>query len=233
MALIKNERQETKNAARDGSESAARRIEAFLLAHRVVILLVTGIIVIGAIGTGVFFAVSENINKKGLEQLDEISFALTSSSGGDYAAREEMALSRLDSFAAKKGVVGARANMLLAEIHFNGKRYAEARGAWLKAAACRPAAYIAPLSWYNAAVCSEELGEADEAFTYYEKAGAQKDFPLKTHALFNAGRIKDENADYEAAAVKYQELSDNHAGDSWANLAMSRLITLRAEGKIQ
>jgi tetratricopeptide (TPR) repeat protein len=231
MTLVKNDRQETKNTARDGSESASRRIEAFLLAHRAAILLLTGIIIIGAIGAGVFFAVSESITKNGLEQLDEISLSLT---GGDgYAGREETALSRLDALTAKKGIVGARANMLLAEIHFNGKRYADSRGAWLKAAECRPASYIAPLSWYNAAVCSEELEDADEAFAYYEKAGAQKDFALKTHALFNAGRVKDEKADYEGAGAKYQELNDNHAGDSLANLAMSRLITLRAEGKIQ
>jgi tetratricopeptide (TPR) repeat protein len=233
MTLVKDNKQETKDARQRGPVPLARRVEAFLIAHRIMLLSLLGIIIIGSIGAGVFFSVSETLNKKGLAQLDEISTALANNSGDSYETREQEALLKLEALAQKRSIVGARANMLMAEIHFNAKRYEQARDAWLKAAQHSSASYIAPLSWYNAAVCSEELGQTEDAFTYYEKAGAQKDFALKTHALFNAGRVKDEALDFEGAAAKYQELNDKYSGDSWANLAMTRLITLRAEGKIQ
>ncbi|GMO40083.1 MAG: hypothetical protein Pg6C_00770 [Treponemataceae bacterium] len=218
-----------------GKQEAAtvsQHIEAFLLKYRKVILSFAAAIVIGAAAVGIAFAVTETVRKKGLERIDRIANALVKANEDDTAA-SQTALTELESLTAAKNIVGARANMLKAEILFNDKKFDEARAAWLKAADAGKKSYIAPLSWFNAAVCSEEIGDFDAAFEWYQKAGNAKDWTQKTHALFNAGRVKDEAGGYEAAAKLYQELNEAYAGDSWANIAMTRVLTLRAEGKIQ
>jgi tetratricopeptide (TPR) repeat protein len=222
-----------KEGEKNEAVTVSARIEAFLIQHRKVILSVVVAVAAAAAATGIAFAVTESVHKKGLSRVDQISAALVKASEDDYEAASQTALAELESLAAAKSIVGARANMLKAEILFNGKKFDEARAAWLKAADAGKKSYIAPLSWFNAAVCSEELGESDAAFEWYQKAGSEKDWTLKTHALFNAGRVKDEAGDWDAAAKLYQELNDAHSGDSWANIAMTRILTLRAEGKIQ
>jgi tetratricopeptide (TPR) repeat protein len=213
-------------------QTAAEHIEAFLIKYRIILLSVIGALFFAALVSGIVFAVTSSIHKKGLEALDNITTTLTASSE-EYEQAAIDALARLETLVTSGGIVGARANMLAAEIHFKDKNWTDARNAWLKAADLRKSSYLAPLALYNAAVCSEELGEPDAALQYFEKAAAARDFALKGHALFNAGRIKDAQGDYEGAAKSYTELTDTYADDSWANLAMSRLIALRAEGKIQ
>ena len=88
------------------------------------------------------------------------------------------------------------------------------------------------MCWYNAAVCYEELGDTASAITYFQKAADTVGFGLASRALFNIGRIKDTAGDYEGAVTVYQQLNDAYPSDSWASLAMSRIIALRAEGKV-
>jgi tetratricopeptide (TPR) repeat protein len=222
-----------KSDAKKETLTVAGRIEAFLIKYRKAILVTAAVIVAGGAAAGIGVAATESARKKGLDRVDRISAALVKADGDGYAEASGTALAELESLTTRKNIVGARANMLKAEILFNDKKFDGARDAWLKAADADKKSYIAPLSWFNAAACCEELGDSEAAFEWYRKAGGEKDFTLKTHALFNAGRVKDEVGDYEAAAKAYQELNDAHAGDSWANLAMTRIIALRAEGKIQ
>ena len=51
--------------------------------------------------------------------------------------------------------------------------------------------------------------------------------------MFSYARIIESKGDYEQAAKAYNEINDNFSSDSWANLAKSRLIALKNEGKIQ
>jgi tetratricopeptide (TPR) repeat protein len=76
------------------------------------------------------------------------------------------------------------------------------------------------------------LGDTESAISQYEAAIGFNDFALKTHAIFSLGRINDESGNYVLASRQYQTLVDTYPSDSWTNLAQSRLIALRAEGKI-
>ena len=93
--------------------------------------------------------------------------------------------------------------------------------------------YLAPLCYFNLAACYEETGNIDDAATYYKLAADDKDFVVRTHALFSYGRVLESKGNYAEAAAAYTELNDNFSDDSWANLAKSRLIALKKDGKIE
>jgi tetratricopeptide (TPR) repeat protein len=205
----------------------------FLSKYRLVFLLIIGGLIIAALAIGGANYFIGQSNAKGIAAIEEISYTLGKAPAEDIETAVTDALAQLDNYTSGKGVVGTRANLLKAELFFRDKKYEDARAAWVNAAEAQKKAYTAPIAWYNAAVCSEELGDTASAISQYEKAIAFEDFALKTHAIFNLARIKDESADYEGAAGHYQTLSDTYPDDSWTKLAMSRLIMLRAEGKIQ
>ena len=123
--------------------------------------------------------------------------------------------------------------MAAADIDFDRKNWEESRTNWVLAAETQKKSYTAAICFYNAAVCSEELGDFDNAVAYFDKASQAEDFPLASKAMFNAARIEDQRMNYQAAAERYQKLNDTHSGTDWANLGKSRIIALRSEGKIQ
>ena len=123
--------------------------------------------------------------------------------------------------------------MLEAELAFETKDYKRARAAWLAVVKAGKKSYTAPLAYYNAAVCSEELGDVDSAIQYYQKAGDFEDFLLVAHSLFSLGRVKETKQDFKGAAVVYQKIVDKYPSDKWSDLAKSRLIALKADGKTE
>jgi tetratricopeptide (TPR) repeat protein len=90
------------------------------------------------------------------------------------------------------------------------------------------------LCWFNAGVCAEEIGNVADALNYYQSAvDYSGEFLLVSHALFSIGRIKDASGDCTGAAEAYQKLVDGYEGTTWAKLAQSRLIDLKADGLIE
>ena len=50
--------------------------------------------------------------------------------------------------------------------------------------------------------------------------------------MFNYARMLETKGDYATASAAYNELIDNFPNDSWANLAKSRIIALKKDGRI-
>ena len=198
---------------------------------------VAAIIVVLIVAVAVFATVKSKTTEKGIEQLDLISYTLTNEASGlsaeDITARQNKALEDLASLTSKSGVIGLRANMLVAEIKFAQKNYEEARSAWLKAVEAKSKAYTASLCYYNAAVCSEELNDSDNAIAYYKAASEDGDFLLVDHALFSLGRVNESAKKYDDAKAAYEKLVELHSSTSWAELAKTRLISLKVAGNIQ
>src|SRR5574344_62865 len=161
-------------------QSLADITGAFLTNYRKVVVSVCGILVAAVIIYAVAVSVNAKSVEKGLEKIDEITYSLTNKSsdlsGADLSTRFETALTGAASFTGKNGVVGVRANMLAAEIYFQKKDYEKARSAWILAAEKGKNSYTAPLAYFNAAVCSEELNDADSALKYYSSAASAADF---------------------------------------------------------
>ena len=123
--------------------------------------------------------------------------------------------------------------MLCADIAYQQKKYAESADFWKAAAEKSKKSYIAPLCYFNLAVCSEETGNNEDATAYYKLAADNKNFVMRTHAMFSYARLLEANGNYADAAATYTELNDSFSGDAWANLAKSRLIALKKDGKIE
>ena len=218
-------------------ETSAEKLDSFLTRNRKAILTIALIVVVAVIVATACVVVTAKNTEKGLAKVDAITYALIQNAsaleGDALAARQDEALKQLVDYTGKGGIVGVRANMLAGDVYFQKQDYENAKTAWLKAAQAKKKAYTAPLCYYNAASCSEELNNNEDAAKYYEKAASSKDFILRSHALFNHARVKESLGNINEAQEVYQQLIDDYPYDSWANLAQSRLIALKAEGKIQ
>lgn len=218
--------------------SASKRLGDFLSNNRIALLVALCVIVLGFIAYAVSLSAYSASVKKNLGVIETIEFSLTKDASeleeSAISARQDTALSNLEPYLKKGGIVGARADMLAADIYMQRKDWNAARGLWLDAAAKRKGTYLASVCNFNAASCSEELGDSEAALEHYAKVCDDKDFVDRSRACFNAGRIKEALGDYEGAADFYGRIASfEYSGDTWNDLAQSRLIELRAEGKIQ
>ena len=218
-------------------ETIGQSLESKLRKSSGTIIAILIVLLVFVVAISVFAAVKSKVAEKGISQIDSISYALTNDakdlSAEDIAVRQNKAIEDLLPLSNKGGVVGLRANMLLAEIKFAQKNYDEARAAWLKAASAKPKVYTAPLCYFNAAVASEELGDTENAIAYYKNATENEEFLLIDHALFSLGRLNESAQKYEDAKAAYEKAAELHSSSSWANLAKSRVIAMKAAGNIQ
>lgn len=214
-----------------------QKVENFILRNRKPLLCILAGLIVAVVGVSVVFSVLDAGKKSGLKVIDSIENDYTknndSLSDSELASRQDTALAALTPYLEKKGVVGIRASMLAAEIYFERKNFADSLSHWLNAASYDEKAYTSPICYYNAAVCSDEIGKNEDAVSYYTKASEKKDFYLASHALFNVGRIKENSGDYAGAVEAYQKTVDSYSGDEYAKLAQSRIIALKADGKAE
>lgn len=218
-------------------KSLSENLGDFILRNLRVIFVFCGVLLLGAVFAVVVISVNEKTIEKGLGKIDLISYELTNKSYDlsetEIAARQDKAVSSLSELVGKSGIVGVRANMLSAEIYYQKKDFENARSAWLAAAQKGKNTYIAPIALFNAASCSEELGNLDDAAAGYKSASEVKDFYEAAHALFSLGRVQEAKEDFVAAAASYQALVDKSPEDSWAKLAKNRLVSLKISGKVE
>lgn len=180
-------------------------------------------VIVAVVGSSIKTKAAE----KGLSQVDAIEYTFKKDAE-DFKAKQDAALSELEALASKGGIVGVRANMLKAEILFEQKNYDASRSAWLKAADAKKSVYTAPLCYYNAAICSENLNDLEGAVSGYEKAISSKDFYLIDHAYFSLGRVNEAKGDLEKAVAAYEKIEAIHSGSRWANLAKDRIIAINS-----
>ena len=149
--------------------------KAFIIVLIVIICLLAGYIV--------FAAINNKAKDKALQTLDEISYEMTKDSSeltdAELDARIAAALDKAAALTKKGGIVGARANMFCADISFRAENYDASANYWLEAAAKAKKTYIAPLAYFNAAVCYENLGKTDLAAENYKLAADDEDFGLE------------------------------------------------------
>lgn len=218
-------------------ETASRKLAGFIEKNKKVFIAILIAVICCLIGYVIFASIADSNKAKGLQALDEITFEMTNKSSdideAEINSRLNTAFEKASAYTKKGGIVGARANMLCADITYQQKKYSESAELWKAAAEKSKKSYIAPLAYYNSAVCYEELGNKDEAAANYKLAADNNDFVMRTHAMFSYGRLLEEKGDFTTAAAAYKELKDNFSDDTWAHLAESRLIALKNDGKIE
>lgn len=218
-------------------QTASKKLAGFIEKRKVAFIATLIVFICLLIGYVIFASVANNNKLKGLQAIDEITFEMTDKSSGleeaEISARLNTAFEKASAYTKKGGIVGARANMLCADITYQQKKYAESADFWKAAAEKAKKTYIAPLCYFNLAACYEETGNNEDAATYYKLAADDNSFVMRTHAMFSYGRLLEAKGDYATAAAAYTELNDNFSDDSWADLAKSRLIALKKDGKIE
>ena len=217
--------------------TASERLSQFMLKYRMQIIILTAVIVTGIVAYGVSAAVVSSLTAKGISFVDTVEYEFTkdsdSLSDAEIETRRGEAMTKLTPYLSKGGIVGVRANMLAADITYARKDYAAAKSYWSAAASKGAKSYTAPLAYYNMAVCDENTGNLAEAAANYGKASGVKDFPLASHARFSEARTYEALGDYKKASEAYTKLTAAARADAWTNLAETRLIALKAEGKIE
>ena len=219
------------------SATALSSMNAFLSSNRKFLLTVVIAAAVAVVVSIASITASDSLKLKQLSALDKISYALTQKSASlsddELEARRTAALEALSPYLQKKGIAGVRSNMLAADIYYQRGQFSEARDAYLKAALASPKAYTAPIAYYNAGECSENLDDTEHAVEYYEKAQNYEDFMMMTHTIFNVGRVKEGAKDYEGAKAAYTELAEKYPDDSWTKIAKTRLLNFEINGIAQ
>ncbi|MDD6485978.1 MAG: tetratricopeptide repeat protein [Spirochaetales bacterium] len=224
-----------KRSDENEKKTFADLLTLFIVKFRFVLLgiLVAGILAIVAVG--VVSSMNEKAVKAGLTEVDKITdeYATLKFSETTDTAKEDELIAKAQAVADKNGpvVVKVRANILVAEIQYGRKNYEAARAAWLAAAEADKKSYTFGLCNYQCGICSDELGDYDNAVAYLNAAAESEDFADVPRALFNIGRIEESRGNYEKAAETYKKLFADYPSDQWATLAKSRLISLSVDGK--
>lgn len=211
--------------------TASKKLNDFMEKYRTAFIIVLVAIICFLIGFISTTAILNSSKSKDIAKIEEISYTLTSGSTSleeaELNTRCDTALSELAAFTKKGGIVGARANMLCADITYDQEKYAESIEYWKATAEKAKKSYLAPLAYFNMGVCNEELNNIEAACENYKTAAQYKDFVLKAHAKFSYGRTLEALGKTEDAIAVYTELNDNSPEDSFAKLAKTRLIAIQ------
>lgn len=217
-------------------KTVSSHLSTFIVKFRLIILITLGALIFAAIAIGVILSISSMQTKSGLTSLDDIELRLTQLDTEDesFAEAQSTILTEAKDLAQKaSGVVKVRSYIFAADIDFELENWSDARESYMQAFEADSIAYTAPISLYNAAICSEELEDYDVAVEYFQLAVEYENFALSARALFNIGRIEESRENYQEATGAYQSLNDDFPGTDWANLGKSRLIALETKMKVQ
>lgn len=213
-----------KKSVSDVLDGFFAKTQKFWIAFLVLLIVVT-------VAIGVFTTVSNKSKQEGANFLDSAVFNLfkakSSLEGDELAAAEDKFLSDVKSFADSNGKNDntVRAYMMIAETYYQKGDWQNSLDAWLKASE-NGKSYLAGISYYNAAVCYEQLADVINAEKYYELALANESFELKPHAMFNLARVLESQGKTEQAIAEYKDIINVYSDSTWANLANSRLILI-------
>lgn len=189
------------------------------------------LLVVASVGVGIFTTVSAKAKMNGANFLDSAVYNLMKANstleGDELVAAEEKFLTDVKSFAESNGKNGntVRAYMMIAETYFKNADWQNSLDAWVKAGDIAKS-YLAGISYYNAAVCYEQLADVTNAEKYYSLALNNDSFELKPHAMFSLARLLETQGKTEKAIVEYKNILNTYSDSEWADLANSRLILI-------
>lgn len=220
----------------DVTVKTSDKIEGFLFKNRVVILIIVGVLLGAGVITGVVFGVSDKNRKSGLAALEQIETDYITNSDSlseeDLFARKADALEALKAYTSKSGVVGVRANMLAGSVARAQEDLGSSALYYVAAAEADKKAYTAPICYFNAASAYEDSNDLVNAEKYYSLSAVDS-FALQSHALFSLGRVRESMGNISGAVEAYSKVVSSYDSVSWADLANSRLIVLKAQGKTE
>ena len=224
-------------STRDENVTASFKVTSFINRNRIAIIGVLICFCIAIVGIIVSSKIISSTKDKSLSKIEEIYFTLCDGSSTleveEIEARQNDALEALSSYTSKGGIVGARANLLCADISYQMEKYEDAANYYNAVAKKAKGNYLYAIAMYNLGVMNEQLGKTQEASENYKNAFEAKDCLFKSHAGFSYGRTLEALENYADAVAVYQKVIDANPTESWAKLSKTRVIALQAEKKAE
>ena len=220
------------------NEKLNEKLNEIMQKHRRVILFGIIAIVLALLALVAVITLRDWTQAKALSQVDgfnrryeELKDSIQSEEPLEPSNEEELSalLEELGDFAQKSsGFASARAYSIIANIQGDQKNWAEAQMAWSASARAARRTYLAPISFFNAAVAAEEQGNIQMAIELYtEVLSHGSAFPAAARVQFSIGRLQESLNNREAALDAYRTLLGRWPDDPlWSNLAQSRIIVL-------
>jgi len=227
----------TKAVHANGAEKASfsQKVNDFLTKNRVV--LVTGLAVILCVFIVMitFITITGKNNEKAFISVDTVienwETLKSDKDQSNLSVKEDDMIATLKSVANanKNTYAGERALNTIAEIYFSRKDWKNAQEQYLAAAKASSKSYTNGINYFNAAVCADEQGNQEEALNLYTKVTVIDNFPMKSRAMFNIGRIQEQLSRKTDAIATYEKMSEQYPDDQWTLLAKSRTLALQLQ----
>ena len=217
--------------------SASSKLDSFLTKNKKGVVVTFVVILVLVIGFVAFEIIKSTGANKDLAAVEGFYYELIASSSeldaAAVAKKSTECIENLAPYVKKNGIAGVRANFLSAELEYLQGDYEEAIAFYDAAIQKGKKSYTAPICYYNKGSCYEELNKTAEAAEAYKAAAEFEEFGMAAHAYFSLGRVLESQGDYDGAAEAYKTINAKFADDDWGNLAHTRLIELKTQGKIQ
>jgi len=218
------------------------KINDFIQRNRKRIFIALGVFIVLLAGTIVFFIVRDSMEKKAILAIHELSEKfdrLRSGEGSGYFSPDmNFLLTEVQEFAEKNnGFAGSKAWSIAGQIYSARENWAQAEEAWVSSANTGSRTYLAPIAYFQAAVCAEAQNKLQQAIDYFHQSVSHPfEFPDAPRAQFNIGRLYEELGNYSAALAAYRVVLINWPWERsetispglyiWQNLARNQIIKL-------
>jgi tetratricopeptide (TPR) repeat protein len=166
-----------------------------------------------------------------IEQYDKLADRIGSETAdADAKADIETLRGDLLTFAERAhGYAGAKAWSLAGTIYAKEEKWADAENAFEQSAKKGAKTHLSGPSLFNAGVAAEEGGNVAKAIDYFTRSADVPTSIIGARAQFSIGRLQEAQSDREAARIAYRKVIEDYpdfSGETWRNLAQSRLIVL-------
>jgi tetratricopeptide (TPR) repeat protein len=221
-------------------KTASEIVAAFIQRFRFIFLGLLAAAVLGVAGSAVYLAIESSANQKAAKMLDAANDAYEAYFSEEDAAKkndlEAKAVEKIDALAKAypRRIAGLKGQMLKARIAFDKENFGAAQEEYAKIAEAAGKSYLAAIALQDASVMAERAGNLDLAISYLQTAIDKHADTLAgiSHAYFNVGRLQEQKLAYDKASETYSKMESLYPGDSWTNLAKSRIIVLKSQGLI-
>lgn len=204
-------------------------------------LIVSSIALIGAIIASVaVFQIIESRNEtatRAIEQLeDEVQELLFEVASEDLATSEQFVELNGQITSALEDYAGTYAEQrglwLLAALNYEAGSYDDARERYTQLADRFPDSYLVAPALASAAAAAEVAGDFAGAAQLLQRLADGEGAPSanQPQALFNLGRIAEQQGTPIVALNHYNRLIDEHPGSNWTNLGRNRILWLTTQG---
>ncbi|MBL7007162.1 MAG: tetratricopeptide repeat protein [Spirochaetia bacterium] len=218
-------------------KTRAEIMSAFISRNRKTLIIITSIIIVAVIATGITIS---TLNKQLYKKTAQVELLYEDYTNWVNSSAELSEEEKQDTYvklyddlsqfidSARNGYPELRALFTLASVEYHKENYKSAVDLFSQVIEEYPDSHLAASAAMNTAVCYELLGDSESAVSYYQLVfdnyGDRS--PDAPHAKFSIGRLYESMNEPAKAIESYRELSTVYPDSEWAKLAVSRLIVL-------